>query len=125
MARGASYDMAFTAICAEKERNMTVVSSFKRSHLLNGWKEIAHYVNRGKRTVQRWEQLGLPVRRPNQRRRSAVIAVPQEIDHWIRSTADRSLTSANDEITALKKRNAELEAENAALREALKRISAK
>jgi hypothetical protein len=53
--------------------------------------------------------------------RSPVIAVPQEIDHWIRSTADRSLTSANDEIAALKKRNSELEAENADLKNALER----
>jgi cell division protein FtsB len=88
--------------------------------LLNGWKQIAQYINRGVRTVQRWEQLGLPVRRPNERLRSAVIAVPQEIDHWIRSTAVRPL-NANDEIAALKKRNAELEAEKAALKNALER----
>jgi hypothetical protein len=30
---------------------------------LEGWKEIATYLRRGVRTVQRWERDGLPVRR--------------------------------------------------------------
>lgn len=52
--------------------------------ILNSWKEIAHYLNRGVRTVQRWEsELGLPVRRPRGRRRSAVIAMRTEIDDWL------------------------------------------
>src|SRR5215467_6950635 len=52
--------------------------------ILNSWKEIASYLNRGVRTVQRWEsELGLPVRRPRGRRRSAVIAMRSEIDAWL------------------------------------------
>lgn len=52
--------------------------------ILNSWKEIARYLNRGVRTVQRWEaELGLPVRRPRGRRRSAVIAMRSEIDQWL------------------------------------------
>lgn len=54
--------------------------------ILNSWKEIARYLNRGVRTVQRWEtELGLPVRRPRGRRRSAVIAMRSEIDQWLNS----------------------------------------
>jgi len=54
--------------------------------ILNSWKEIANYLNRGVRTVQRWEaELGLPVRRPRGRRRSAVIAMRSEIDQWLNS----------------------------------------
>jgi hypothetical protein len=52
--------------------------------ILNSWKEIAQYLNRGVRTVQRWEsELGLPVRRPRGRRRSAVIAMRADIDDWL------------------------------------------
>ena len=54
--------------------------------ILNSWKEIARYLDRGIRTVQRWEgELGLPVRRPHGRGRSAVFAVKSEIDAWLLS----------------------------------------
>lgn len=54
--------------------------------VLNSWKEIASYVNRGVRTVQRWEaELGLPIRRPRGRTRSAVIALRSDIDRWLKS----------------------------------------
>jgi hypothetical protein len=51
--------------------------------ILNGWKEIANHLGRGVRTVQRWEKLGLPVRRPNSRLRSAVICTSEELDVWV------------------------------------------
>ena len=51
--------------------------------LLNGWKEIADHLGRGVRTVQRWERLGLPVRRPNRKNRSAVCAFGEELDDWM------------------------------------------
>lgn len=54
--------------------------------VLNSWKEIAAYLNRGVRTVQRWESdLGLPVRRPRGSRRSAVIAMRSDLDQWLHS----------------------------------------
>jgi hypothetical protein len=57
---------------------------YVNSELLNSWKEIADYLDRGVRTVQRWERdLQLPVRRPRGRRRSAVIAIRKEIDAWL------------------------------------------
>lgn len=60
------------------------------TEILNSWKEIAVYLNRGVRTVQRWEaELGLPVRRPRQKHRSAVIAMRSEIDQWLRSGSER------------------------------------
>ncbi len=56
--------------------------------LLNSWKEIAAYLHRGVRTVQRWEvNLGLPVRRPAGKTRSAVIAMRSELDQWVKSSA--------------------------------------
>jgi hypothetical protein len=52
--------------------------------ILNSWKEIASYMGRGVRTVQRWEQeLGLPVRRPRGQSRSAVIALAGDLDEWL------------------------------------------
>jgi hypothetical protein len=53
------------------------------TELLNSWKEISAYLDRGVRTVQRWErELHLPVRRPRGRMRSAVIAFKSEVDAW-------------------------------------------
>jgi len=54
------------------------------SEILNSWKEVAQYLGRGVRTVQRWEhELGLPVRRPRGKSRSAVIAFREELDGWL------------------------------------------
>jgi phage terminase Nu1 subunit (DNA packaging protein) len=52
--------------------------------ILNSWKEIAQYLGRGVRTVQRWERdMGLPVRRPRGKDRSAVVALRTELDNWV------------------------------------------
>jgi len=57
-----------------------------KSEILNSWKEVAEYLGRGTRTVQRWEQdLGLPVRRPRGKRHSAVMALRQVLDRWVRN----------------------------------------
>ena len=54
--------------------------------VLNSWKEVAVDLGRGVRTVQRWEmELGLPVRRPRGKSRSAVIAFKPELDRWLSS----------------------------------------
>lgn len=52
---------------------------------LSSWKEIAAYLGKGVRTVQRWEQqFGLPVRRPNAKSH-VIFAIPTELDAWIKS----------------------------------------
>ena len=52
--------------------------------VLSGWKEIAHYLGKGVRTVQRYEsELGLPVRRPAGELSRSVIATKAEIDGWV------------------------------------------
>ncbi|MBZ5490143.1 MAG: hypothetical protein LAO76_04335 [Acidobacteriia bacterium] len=57
------------------------------SGVLNSWKEIATYLGRGVRTVQRWEaELQLPVHRPRGKNRSAVIAFREELDQWLSRT---------------------------------------
>lgn len=67
--------------------------------ILNGWKEIASYLGRGVRTVQRWEQFGLPVRRPKGSDRSAVLALSEELDAWIKNCATHNC-AAETEVTA-------------------------
>jgi Tol biopolymer transport system component len=50
---------------------------------LESWKEIATYLNRGIRTVQRWEkQEGLPVHRHVHEKLGSVYALRPEIDAW-------------------------------------------
>jgi hypothetical protein len=61
--------------------------------VLNSWKEVAVYLGRGVRTVQRWESdLGLPVRRPRGKSRSAIIALKPEIDRWLRGVPKEALS---------------------------------
>lgn len=55
------------------------------SVVLQSWKEISAYVGRTERTLQRWEtKFGFPVHRPSSKSRSAVMALPQEINEWTR-----------------------------------------
>jgi CheY-like chemotaxis protein len=66
--------------------------------LLNSWKEIARYVGRSERTVQRWErQCGFPVRRPAGKMRSAVIAIPAEIQAWSQTSFRNTNETAFEE----------------------------
>jgi hypothetical protein len=52
--------------------------------MLGSWKEIAGYLGKGVRTVQRWErEFGLPVRRPNGGQRRIVHASPEELNRWL------------------------------------------
>lgn len=82
--------------------------------ILNSWKEIATYFGRGVRTVQRWEhELNLPVRRPRGKSRSAVIALKEELDLWLRTphgtaAAQRSDHAANQQDQARLRHNTDL-----------------
>ena len=52
--------------------------------ILNSWKEIAAYLDRGVRTVQRWErELVLPVHRIGKGKRSPVYADVKELKFWL------------------------------------------
>lgn len=67
------------------------------SEVLNSWKEVAAYLGRGVRTVQRWErELGLPVRRPRGKDRSAVIALKPELDHWLQKTPNHETKRSSE-----------------------------
>src|SRR5512146_2301894 len=68
----------------------------KTSRVLSSWKEIAAYLGKGVRTVQRWErELNLPVRRPLEHNKRIVSAVPAELDAWIQQQLPRARTSGH------------------------------
>ncbi len=84
--------------------------------VFSGWKDIANYLGKGVRTVQRYEkELKLPVRRPAGPRGS-VLATKAELDRWVSSASMRETTS-RFEIQRLQKtiqqiRNIESEAKH-------------
>jgi len=54
------------------------------NRMLNGWKEISSHIERGARTAQRWEvRFGMPVHRPANNPRTAVVAFADELDVWL------------------------------------------
>ncbi len=71
--------------------------------ILTGWKEIANYAHCGVRTVQRWERdLDLPIHRPKGKSRSAVLAIPEELDSWFRQTPRSVLGNEHPDSAWLK-----------------------
>jgi excisionase family DNA binding protein len=84
--------------------------------VLSSWKEIARYLGKGVRTVQRWEACErLPVHRPGQ---GLVLAYAEELDTWVRAEAGRDEGDTGQlqlEITRLQIEIARLKEESAAL----------
>lgn len=71
------------------ERNPVPDEAARVERLLGSWKEIAQYLQRTERTVQRWEQTeGLPVHRHLHERRSSVYAYRHELDKWWKNRND-------------------------------------
>ena len=66
-----------------------VNASDRNGDRLDSWKEIAAYLKRGARTVQRWErEEGLPVHRLVHNKLGSVYAYRSELDAWWFSHAD-------------------------------------
>jgi PAS domain-containing protein len=56
--------------------------------LLTSWKDVARYLGKTTRTVQRWEkQFGLPIHRPPNQRTGVILARCEEVEQWIQSCA--------------------------------------
>lgn len=83
---------------------------------LTGWKEISTFLRRGVRTVQRWESLGLPIRRIKGGRLSSVFAFAEELDAWEKASPTRFL----DVMADLKAKVQSLEIEVTSLKQQLK-----
>jgi len=66
------------------------MTTFEKPEVLSGWKDIANYLGKGVRTVQRYEwELCLPVRRPSGKPRGSVIATRAELDAWVMASPMR------------------------------------
>src|ERR1700730_856397 len=75
---------------------------------LESWGEIAAYLRREIRTVQRWERYqGLPIRRLQIGKLSSVYAFRSELDKWYR---ERQPPPESGEEAAEKSRNGEIDA---------------
>jgi hypothetical protein len=63
-----------------------------KPQMLNSWKEIASFLDRGVRTVQRWERdLQLPVHRIGRGKRSPVYATVPELKFWVATSGLNSV----------------------------------
>lgn len=63
---------------------MNAAANGLKPPVLTCWKDIANYMGKGVRTVQRWElEFGLPVRRPLGSNKKAVLARPSDLDAWV------------------------------------------
>jgi hypothetical protein len=55
-----------------------------RRQVFSGWKEIANYLGKGVRTVQRYErEVGLPIHRIAGKTQGSVISTKAELDDWV------------------------------------------
>jgi len=61
-----------------------------RMEIFSGWKEIANYLGKGVRTVQRYERdMHLPIHRPAGKAHGAVVATKGELDEWVNTSPVR------------------------------------
>jgi hypothetical protein len=78
---------------------------------LDSWKEIASYMRRGVRTVQRWhEVLNLPVHHIASSPKSPVFAFRDELDRWVQQRADL-LSNGQQELAETQERPIEAQKE--------------
>jgi adenylate cyclase len=77
------------------------IGESRPDNFLDSWKEIAAYLGREVRTVQRWEKKeGLPVHRQIHEKLSTVYAYKSEIDAWWRGRSAKLASKAeNGELT--------------------------
>lgn len=63
---------------------MPLMKAESHPEVFTCWKEIASYLGKGVRTVQRWErEMGLPVRRPEGTENpNKILAIRSEVDEW-------------------------------------------
>ena len=100
----------------------------QNAEILSGWKDVANYLGKGVRTVQRYErELTLPIRRPQGKTFGAVMATKAELNAWLttrpirKAFQLRSATPGNatalDELRRHLKELRRLRRESAVLRE--------
>jgi hypothetical protein len=76
------------------------IQTQQHEHLLSSWKEIASFLGKGVRTVQRWEScLSLPVHRPSGSK-GVVLAYPAEINAWCQKQWEGDSFAHNPRLAA-------------------------
>jgi hypothetical protein len=91
--------------------------------VLHGWTQISAHLQRGVRTVQRWEMdLGMPVHRPKPGRRRSVMAFFDELAQWSSRRTERAdpFELVQDSMASLAWHTAELASQTRALNEQLR-----
>ena len=74
----------YNYLCILRQYSCGVNMGNSQLEILSGWKQIAHHLGKGVRTVQRYErELGLPIRRPAGKSGGSVIATAGELDAWV------------------------------------------
>src|ERR1700746_3918152 len=69
---------------AAREPEQAQPTAKPANHRFDSWKEIAAYLNREVRTVQRWEKTeSLPIHRLPHEKRGSVFAFRSELDEWM------------------------------------------
>jgi CheY-like chemotaxis protein len=59
--------------------------------VLTSWRQVAEYLGKAVRTVQRWERnFGLPVRRSDGAAKQSVVAYPEELQEWLRTSFQKT-----------------------------------
>jgi hypothetical protein len=100
--------------------------SSPEGRIFSSWKEIAAFLGRGVRTVQRWETtLGLPIRRPNGYGSNVIVASESELREWLRQTGERPTHRSGTEVAMIQKiaeRLDSLEQENRRLHQILSKL---
>ena len=92
----------------------------RKTDFLMSWKEIAFYIGRGTRTLQRWQrEYAFPVRKTHPGAKSTVLAVQGEIDDWVKSRQLDSACGESNQIRRLRRRLEELQREIQDLRSQL------
>jgi seryl-tRNA synthetase len=98
--------------------------------IFSSWKEIAAFLGKGVRTVQRWEKtLGLPVRRPNGTASNVVVATENDLRRWMNEGGDQAIRNQAEsdarDIRILEDQLARLELAHTRLEQALERIESR
>jgi hypothetical protein len=82
------------------ENNITKSGKLQLAERLDNWKEIALYLRRSVRCVQRWEKNeGMPVRRHSHANGKSVYALRDELHAWLQTRQFRSIEIPSPGIT--------------------------
>jgi TolB-like protein len=95
-----------TSLVQERDHGVSVqLPASSMDEQLASWKEIAAYLRRDVRTVQRWEKTeGLPVRRHRHRELESVYALKSELDSWRESRQPSRPSEASSPLAAKARR---------------------